>query len=87
MELQNANHVLKNMSNPEVLPLIGYESMTVDLYAPLLVLMLTFSSLFLLLSCSWSHLCDQYRHARHLASAGREKDPADHQDPTSLINR
>ena len=75
------------MSNPEDLPLISYESMTVDLYAPLLVLMLTFSSIFLLLSCSWSHMCDQYRHARQLASADRENDPADQQDPTSLINR
>ena len=77
----------RNMSNPEDLSLISYESMTVDLYAPLLVLMLTFYSIFLLLSCSWSHLCDQYRHARQLASADRENDPADQQDPTSLITR
>ena len=77
----------RNMSYHEHLPLISYESMTVDLYAPLLVLMLTFSSLFLLLSCSWSHLCDQYRHSRQLASADRENDRADQQDPTSLINR
>jgi cytochrome c-type biogenesis protein CcmH/NrfG len=75
------------MSNPEDLPMISYESMTVDLYAPLLVLMLTISSIFLLMSCSWSHLCDQYQHARQLASAEKENDPADPQDPTSLINR
>ena len=64
-----------------------YQSMTVDLYAPLMVLMLLFSLLFLLLSCSCSHLYDQYRSAAQLASQDKENDQVDENDPTILLSR
>ena len=61
--------------------------MTIDLFAPLLVLMLTFSSIFFLMSCSWSSLYSQYKHSAQLARADRENDPVEEMDPTSLLAR
>lgn len=76
-----------NSTNSEDISYLSYQSMTVDLYAPLLVMMLMFSLLFLILSCSFSHLGEQYRYAAQLASPDNEKEHANEPDPTHLLSR
>jgi hypothetical protein len=59
---------------------LSYQTLTIDLYAPLLLLVLLFSLMFTLLSCSCSRLSDQYRlataHARPQAElSARQEEP------------
>ena len=57
---------------PPQVTYLSYQTLTIDLYAPLLLLVLLFSLMFTLLSCSCSRLSDQYRlataHARYWES-------------------
>merc|ERR1711962_914175 len=65
---------------------LSYQTLTIDLYAPLLLLILLFSLMFSLLSCSCSRLSDQYRlsssHARPQEELGSRV-----ADPTTVLAR
>jgi len=66
--------------------LISYQTLTIDLYAPLLLLVLLFSLMFTLLSCSCSRLSDQYRLATDHARPQTEL-RARQEDPTTIMAR
>jgi len=66
---------------------LSYQTLTIDLYAPLLLFFLLFSLVFMLLSCSCSRLSDKYRLAAEYTRAEREV-PGQHQeDPTTIMAR
>jgi len=65
----------------------SYQTLTIDLYAPLLLLVLLFSLMFTLLSCSCSRLSDQYRLATMYARPGNEVSGQDTQDPSTILAR
>merc|ERR1712142_413029 len=66
---------------------LSYQTLTVDLYAPLLLLILLFSLMFSLLSCSCSRLSDRYRLATMYAKPEFEVSVQDTQDPTTILAR
>lgn len=66
---------------------LSYQTLTIDLYAPLLLFFLLFSLVFMLLSCSCSRLSDKYRLAAEYTRPEREV-PGQHQeDPTTILAR
>jgi len=74
-------------SNGEDLQL-SYQTLTVDLYAPLLLLVLLFSLMFTLLSCSCSRLSDRYRIASDHAKPSLEMSSNKFdEDATILVSR
>jgi len=66
---------------------LSYQTLTIDLYAPLLLLILLFSLMFTLLSCSCSRLSDRYRLATMYARPGYEVSGQNIQDPTTILAR
>jgi len=66
---------------------LSYQTLTIDLYAPLLLLILLFSLMFTLLSCSCSRLSDRYRLATIYARPGYEVSGQNIQDPTTILAR
>eukprot|EP00092_Neocalanus_flemingeri_P038085 GFUD01041455.1.p1 GENE.GFUD01041455.1~~GFUD01041455.1.p1 ORF type:complete len:775 (+),score=224.78 GFUD01041455.1:337-2661(+) len=66
---------------------LSYQTLTIDLYAPLLLLILLFSLMFTLLSCSCSRLSDRYRLATMYARPLCEISGQNMQDPTTLLAR
>merc|ERR1719244_2339262 len=66
---------------------ISYQTLTIDLYAPLLLLILLFSLMFTLLSCSCSRLSDRYRLATMYSRPGYEVSGQNIQDPTTILAR
>jgi len=66
---------------------LSYQTLTIDLYAPLLLLVLLFSLMFTLLSCSCSRLSDRYRLATMYARPLCETSGQNMQDPTTLLAR
>jgi len=72
---------IKEMTN------ISYQTLTVDLYAPLLLLILLFSLMFTLLSCSCSRLSDRYRLSADYARPLSETSGVSYQDPTTILAR
>ena len=66
---------------------LSYQTLTIDLYAPLLLLILLFSLMFTLLSCSCSRLSDRYRLATMYARPGYEVSCQNTQDPTTILAR
>merc|ERR1719244_324526 len=66
---------------------LSYQTLTIDLYAPLLLLILLFSLMFTLLSCSCSRLSDRYRLATDYARALSETSGVSYQDPTTILAR
>jgi len=66
---------------------LSYQTLTIDLYAPLLLLILLFSLMFTLLSCSCSRLSDRYRLATMYARPGYEVSGQNTQDPTTILAR
>merc|ERR1719318_853029 len=67
--------------------ILSYQTLTVDLYAPLLLLILLSSLVFSLLSCSCSRLSDQYRLATVYASPLFEISGCNIPDPTTILAR
>jgi len=84
------NFVLPTV-NPIELPFnstsLSYQTLTIDLYAPLLLLILLFSLMFTLLSCSCSRLSDRYHIATAYSRPEKEQTGRHHQDATTLIGR
>jgi len=66
---------------------LSYQTLTIDLYAPLLLLVLVFSLVFTLLSCSCSRLSEKYRIARDYVRPENEVPGLQDQDPTALLAR
>jgi len=66
---------------------LSYQTLTIDLYAPLLLLILLFSLMFSLLSCSCSRLSDRYRLATMYSKPGCELSSSYSQDPTTILAR
>ena len=66
---------------------LSYQTLTIDLYAPLLLLILLFSLMFSLLSCSCSRLSDRYRLATMYSKPGCELSNSNSQDPTTILAR
>merc|ERR1719402_490791 len=66
---------------------LSYQTLTIDLYAPLLLLILLFSLMFTLLSCSCSRLSDRYDIATMYSSGDSEVSGQDLQDPTTILAR
>jgi hypothetical protein len=66
---------------------LSYQTLTIDLYAPLLLLILLFSLIFTLLSCSCSRLSDRYRLATMYAKPLYELSGQNTQDPTTILAR
>ena len=66
---------------------LSYQTLTIDLYAPLLLLILLFSLMFTLLSCSCSRLSDRYRLATMYAKPSYEVSGENIQDPTTILAR
>jgi len=66
---------------------LTYQTLTIDLYAPLLLLILLFSMVFTLLSCSCSRLSDRYDIATMYSSGESEVSGQDVQDPTTILAR
>jgi len=66
---------------------LSYQTLTIDLYAPLLLMFLLFSLLFTLLSCSCSRLSDKYRLSCEQGRPEREIPGPPDQDPTTLLAR
>ena len=64
---------------------LSYQTLTIDLYAPLLLLILLFSLIFTLLSCSCSRLSDRYRLATMYARPLYELSGQNTQDPTTIL--
>ncbi|XP_023340990.1 uncharacterized protein LOC111711003 isoform X2 [Eurytemora carolleeae] len=77
----------KNDSEMREITYLSYQTLTIDLYAPLLLLFLLFSLLFTLLSCSCSRLSDKYRVACEYAKPEREIPGSHDQDPTTILSR
>lgn len=77
----------KNDSKTEEITYLSYQTLTIDLYAPLLLLILLFSIIFTLLSCSCSRLSDKYRIAAEYVKPEREVPGQHDQDPTTLLAR
>jgi len=71
----------------EEISYLSYQTLTIDLYAPLLLLILLFSLMFTLLSCSCSRLSDRYRLATMYARPGYEVSDQNIQDPTTILAR
>ena len=65
---------------------LSYQTLTIDLYAPLLLLILLFSLLYTLLSCSCSRLSDRYRLATRYNRPASEM-ASEHQDPNAVLAR
>jgi len=65
---------------------LSYQTLTIDLYAPLLLLVLLFSLMFTLLSCSCSRLSDQYRLATAHARPQSEHRTRE-EDATTILAR
>jgi len=66
---------------------LTYQTLTIDLYAPLLLLLLLFSIVFTLLSCSCSRLTDKYRIACDMSRPETEAPGHTDEDPTSMLSR
>ena len=66
---------------------LSYQTLTIDLYAPLLLLILLSSLMFSLLSCTYSRLSDQYKLAPIYASPLSETSGHNMQDPTTILAR
>merc|ERR1711892_897053 len=66
---------------------LSYQTLTIDLYAPLLLLVLLFSLMFTLLSCSCSRLSDRYKLATMYARPLSEISGQNMQDPTTILAR
>merc|ERR1719228_1319322 len=66
---------------------LSYQTLTMDLYGPLLLLILLFSLMFTLLSCSCSRLSDRYKLATMYSRPLCEVSGQDTQDPTTLLAR
>jgi hypothetical protein len=66
---------------------LSYQTLTIDLYAPLLLLILLFSLMFTLLSCSCSRLSDRYRLATMYARPLSEVSGQNIQNPTTILAR
>merc|ERR1719228_1339301 len=66
---------------------LSYQTLTMDLYGPLLLLILLFSLMFTLLSCSCSRLSDRYKLATMYSSPLCEVSVQDMQDPSTLLAR
>ena len=65
---------------------LSYQTLTIDLYAPLLMLILLFSLMYTLMSCSCSRLSDRYRlSSRYNKPACEMSD--EEQDPTTVLAR
>ena len=71
----------------ENLTYLSYQTLTIDLYAPLLLLILLFSLMFTLLSCSCSRLSDRYKLATMYSRPVCEVSVQDMQDPSTLLAR
>merc|ERR1740137_454086 len=71
----------------EEMTYLSYQTLTIDLYAPLLLLILLFSLMFTLLSCSCSRLSDRYRLATMYARPLSEVSGQNMQDPTTILAR
>ena len=65
---------------------LSYQTLTIDLYAPLLLLVLLFSLLYTLLSCSCSRLSDRYRLATRYNKPAAEMANV-HEDPSTVLAR
>lgn len=76
-----------NDTNIKEMTSISYQTLTVDLYAPLLLLILLFSLMFTLLSCSCSRLSDRYRLSADYARPLSETSGVSYQDPTTILAR
>jgi len=76
-----------NESNVQEVTYLSYQTLTIDLYAPLLLLCLLFSIMFTLLSCSCSRLSDKYRIAADFAKPEKEIPGIVDQDPTTMLAR
>ena len=66
---------------------LSYQTLTIDLYAPLLLLILLSSLMFSLLSCSYFRLSDQYKLATMYARPLSETSGHNVQDPTTILAR
>jgi len=66
---------------------LSYQTLTIDLYAPLLLAILLFSIVFTLLSCSCSRLSDKYRIASDFSKPESEAPAYMDQDPTTMLSR
>jgi hypothetical protein len=66
---------------------LNYQTLTINLYAPLLLLVLLFSLMFTLLNCSYSRLSDRYNLATMYARPLCEISGQNMQDPTTLLAR
>ena len=65
---------------------LSYQTLTIDLYAPLLLLLLLFSLLYTLLSCSCSRLSDRYRLASRYNRPSSELS-SEQEDPNAVLAR
>ena len=65
---------------------LSYQTLTIDLYAPLLLLVLLFSLLYTLLSCSCSRLSDRYRLATRYNKPAAEMSNLQ-EDPSTVLAR
>lgn len=65
---------------------LSYQTLTIDLYAPLLLLILLSSLLYTLLSCSCSRLSDRYSLASRYNKPAAEM-ASEHQDPNAVLAR
>ena len=65
---------------------LSYQTLTIDLYAPLLLLLLLFSLLYTLLSCSCSRLSDRYRLASRYNRPSSELSSKE-EDPNAVLAR
>ena len=66
---------------------LSYQTLTIDLYAPLLLLILLFSLMFTLLSCSCPRLSESYKLNTMYARPQYELTRQSMQDPTTILGR
>ena len=66
---------------------LSYQTLTIDLYAPLLLLILLFSLMSTLLSCSYSRLSQSYRLTTMYARPQYELTRQSLQDQTTILGR
>ena len=65
---------------------VSYQTLTIDLYAPVLLLVLLFSLLYTLLSCSCSRLSDRYRLATRYNKPAAEVN-SQQEEPSTVLAR
>ena len=83
----SARYPVNESSIGEDMTYLSYQTLTIDLYAPLLLLILLFSLMFTLLSCSCSRLSDRYRLATMYAKPLSEVSGQNMPDPTTILAR